>query len=145
MTTTLCIATADDYRLLAYPTAADAEDRALPALRAEYPTASIMSLADYHAGATAKALAEFPLSRVTEDFYDQMLNVLPPVHRRGCPGFFVSEALTLNVHAQFISHNGRYYGGNADLSTGGRTWSIDDVDALEASLDPATPPLSWYP
>ena len=101
--------------------------------------------ADYHAGATAKALAEFPLSRVTEDFYDQMLNVLPPVHRRGCPGFFVSEALTLNVHAQFISHNGRYYGGNADLSTGGRTWSIDDVDALEASLDPATPPLSWYP
>jgi hypothetical protein len=145
MTPTLCIATSDDYRLLAYPANNDAANSTLPILLDDYPTASVMSFADYHAGATAKALAEFPLSRVTEDFYEQMLNVLPPIHKRGCAGFFVSEALTLNVYTQFIAHAGRHYGGHADLSPGGKTWALADIEALEASRDPATPPLSWYP
>jgi hypothetical protein len=49
-----------------------------------------------------RTLAQFPLSRVTEVFHDEMLGVLPPAHIRGAAGFFVSEAVAEDIHAQFV-------------------------------------------
>ena len=62
-----------------------------------------------------RTLAQFPLSRVTEVFHDEMLGVLPPAHIRGAAGFFVSEAVAEDIHAQFVSRDGRFYGGYVAL------------------------------
>ncbi|MFC3216118.1 hypothetical protein [Novosphingobium panipatense] len=61
-------------------------------------------------------MASFPLSRITQRFYDAMLGVLPPQYIKGVAGFFLSEAATQNIHAQFIVHGGCTYGGYADLA-----------------------------
>ena len=60
-------------------------------------------------------LARFPLSRVSEAFFDEMLGVLPPAHIAGVPGFFVTEAVSDDVHAQFVHAGGRFYGGYVGL------------------------------
>ena len=92
----------------------------------------------------AAALAKFPLSRVSEAFHDEMLGVLPPVHLRGAAGFFVSEAVSDDVHAQFVCREGRFYGGYVALNDPETyiTWArIESFDA--ANPDP--PVLAWYP
>ena len=89
-------------------------------------------------------LARFPLSRVSEAFFDDMLGVLPPAHIAGVPGFFVSEAVCDDVHAQFVAAGGRFYGGyvglkdRAGLITHARIAEFDTAhpDAVE---------LAWYP
>jgi len=74
-----------------------------------------------------------------------MLGVLPPIYRRGAPGFFVSEAVTASIHSQFIEYRGRHYAGYADLAPDGRTWTYSDIDRLEAAANASTPTLSWFP
>ena len=60
-------------------------------------------------------LARFPLSRVSEAFFDDMLGVLPPAHIAGVPGFFASEAVSEDIHAQFVAAGDRFYGGYVGL------------------------------
>lgn len=92
----------------------------------------------------AATLARFPLSRVTEAFHDDMLGVLPPGHMRGMPGFFVSEALTDDVHAQFVHYNGRFYGGYVALSDPA-TWITRARIAVFDTESPDAVELAWYP
>ena len=89
-------------------------------------------------------LSRFPLSRLSEAFFDDMLGVLPPAHIAGVPGFFVTEAVCDDVHAQFAHAGGRFYGGyvglrdRAGLITHARIAEFDVAhpDAVE---------LAWYP
>ena len=53
---------------------------------------------------------------ITEQRYDEMLNVLPPLKReRG--GFFISEAYTLNIHPFYQKYQSRYYEAMFQLNT----------------------------
>jgi len=92
----------------------------------------------------AATLARFPLSRVTEAFHDEMLGVLPPAHIAGMPGFVVSEAVTEDVHAQFVECNGRFYGGYVAVRDPA-TWithaRIAEFDAAHGHAAE----LAWYP
>lgn len=88
-------------------------------------------------------LARFPLLRVSEAFFDEMLGVLPPAHIAGVPGFFVSEAVCDDAHAQFVAAGGRFYGGYVELRD--RAGLI--THARIAELDTANPDaveLAWY-
>ena len=145
MTNTIYIAAPDSCWPLGYAEDEARAQRKLLAIQSDYPDAAIVSCEEFWRRNKQSTLRSFPLSRVTEQFHDDMLGVLPPVYRRGHPGFFISEAATQSVHAQFIAYNGRYYGGYADISSGGRCWTHADIDALEASAEANTPTLSWYP
>lgn len=128
--------------------ASSREDAALLLTRHgdRYPGAVAEPTADYFERLRSETLASFPLSRITQRFYDAMLNALPPQYLRGAPGFFLSEAATLNIHAQFISHGGCTYGGYADLSRETRKiWTLADIQTLEAGADETTVTLDWYP
>ena len=92
----------------------------------------------------AAALARFPLSRVSEAFHDEMLGVLPPVHMRGAAGFFVSEAVTDDVHAQFVEHRSRFYGAYVALRDPA-TWITQAAIAVFDAAHPDPPVLDWYP
>lgn len=70
--------------------------------RDRYPDAIAEPTADYFERSRAETLASFPLSRITQRFYDAMLNALPPQYVRGATGFFLSEPATQRIHAQFI-------------------------------------------
>lgn len=91
-----------------------------------------------------KALGRFPLSRVTEDFHDAMLGVLPPGHINGMPGFFVSEAVVEDIHAQFVHCNGRFYGGYVALRDP-ETWITHARIAAFDAAHPDPVELAWYP
>ena len=89
-------------------------------------------------------LARFPLSRVSEAFFDDMLGVLPPAHIAGVPGFFVTEAVSEDIHAQFVHAGGRFYGAYVGLKD--RAGLI--THARIAEFDVAHPDaveLAWYP
>ena len=92
----------------------------------------------------AALLARFPLSRVSEAFHDDMLGVLPPVHIRGMPGFLVSEAVTEDVHAQFVERGGRFYGAYVALRDPA-TWISHAAIAAFDAAHPEPPVLDWYP
>lgn len=92
----------------------------------------------------AAVLARFPLSRVSEAFHDEMLGVLPPVHLRGAAGFFVSEAVTDDVHAQFVVCQGRFYGAYVALRDPA-TWISHAAIAAYDATHPDPPVLNWYP
>ena len=94
--------------------------------------------------ARSKALTGFPLSRVTEEFYDNQLGCLPPVHMSGVPGFFVSEAYTENIHAQFIAYRGNFYGGYVDVTDPASRISHQAIEAFHA-VHADDEPLTWYP
>ena len=92
----------------------------------------------------AALLARFTLSRVSEAFHDDMLGVLPPVHIQGMPGFLVSEAVTEDVHAQFVERGGRFYGAYVALRDPA-TW-ITRADITAFDIDHPDPQvLDWYP
>lgn len=89
-------------------------------------------------------LARFPLSRVSESFFDDMLGVLPPAHIAGLPGFFVIEAVSEDIHAQFVAAGGRVYGGYVGL----KDYAGLITHARIAEFDTAHPDaveLAWYP
>jgi len=95
-------------------------------------------------GERAHTLAQFPLSRVTEAFHDEMLGVLPPVHIRGAVGFFVSEAVAEDIHAQFVHRDGRFYGGYVALRDP-ETWITSARIAAYDVDHPSAVELAWYP
>ena len=89
-------------------------------------------------------LARFPLSRVSEAFHDDMLGVLPPVHILGMPGFLVSEAVTEDIHAQFVERGGRFYGAYVALRDPA-TWITHAAILLFEATHPDPQVLDWYP
>ena len=89
-------------------------------------------------------LARFPLSRVSEAFFDDMLGVLPPAHIAGVPGFFVSEAVCDDVHAQFVAAGGRFYGGYVGLRDRAGLITHARIAAFDAA-NPDAVELAWYP
>src|SRR3546814_13881630 len=78
--------------------------------RDRHPDAIVEPTDTYFERLLAEILASFPLNRITRRFYDAMIGVLPPPSFRGAAGFFLSEAATQSIHAQFIKHSGRTYG-----------------------------------
>ncbi len=98
----------------------------------------------YLAETRQRALTGFPLSRITEDFYLAQLNCLPPVYKRNTPGFFISEAYTDNVHAQFIEHRGAHYAAYVDVTDPSSLIGYPTIDAFHPEHCSDTP-LSWYP
>jgi hypothetical protein len=89
-------------------------------------------------------LARFPLSRVSEAFFDEMLGVLPPAHIAGVPGFFVIEAVSEDIHAQFVAVGGRFYGAYVGLKD--RTGLITHTRIAEfEAAHPDAVELAWYP
>lgn len=89
-------------------------------------------------------LARFPLSRVSEAFFDDMLGVLPPAHLAGVPGFFVSEAVRDDIHAQFVNAGGRFYGGYVGLRDRAGLITHARIAAFDAA-HPDAVELAWYP
>lgn len=100
--------------------------------------------AAYLENARKSALKGFPLSRVTEDFHDRMLESLPPIQMSGVPGFFVSEAYTDNVHAQFVHYRGRFYGAYVDVTDPESRIGRERIAAFHAEHSDDEP-LTWYP
>jgi hypothetical protein len=92
----------------------------------------------------AALLARFPLSRVSEAFHDDMLGVLPPVHIRGMAGFLVSEAVTEDVHAQFVERGGCFYGAYVALRDPA-TWITHAAILSFEAAHPDPRVLDWYP
>lgn len=99
---------------------------------------------DCPSGERAHTLAHVPLSRVTEAFHDEMLGVLPPAYIRGAAGFFVSEAVTADIHAQFVHCDGRFYGGYVALRDP-ETWISSARIAAYDVDNPNAVELAWYP
>ena len=89
-------------------------------------------------------LASFPLSRVTEAFFHEMLGVLPPAHITGVPGFFVTEAVSEDIHAQFAHAGGRFYGGYVGLRDRAGLITHARIAAFDAA-HPDAVELAWYP
>jgi hypothetical protein len=89
-------------------------------------------------------LARFPLSRVSEAFFDDMLGVLPPAHLAGVPGFFVSEAVCDDVQAQFVAAGGRFYRAYVGLRDRAGLITHTRIAEFEAA-HPDAVELAWYP
>lgn len=100
----------------------------------------VESEADYQARHDAHFLGSFPLQEITQEFHDEMLNVLPPMYRQGALGFFMCEFTSGTITTQFVRSNGRYYGAAVDIADR-TTWITQDkIDAL-----PAGEPSKWFP
>jgi hypothetical protein len=89
-------------------------------------------------------LDEFRLQEITEDFYYQMLNCLPPMHRVGALGFFICEYTAGSITSQFVRIGGdmtpaRYYGASVDMSNR-ETW----ITAEKIAALPEGPRLEWF-
>jgi hypothetical protein len=65
-------------------------------------------------------------------------------YARRMPGFFVSEAVTDDVHAQFVEHGGRFYGAYVALRDPA-TWITHAAIAAFDAAHPDPPVLDWYP
>ena len=89
-------------------------------------------------------LASFPLSRVSEAFFDDMHGILPPAHIAGVPGFFVTEAVSEDIHAQFVHAGGRFYGGYVGLKDRAGLITHARIAAFDAA-QPDAVELAWYP
>ena len=114
--------------------------------RASHPDAIAEPTQAYFERSRSETLASFPLCRITRRFYEAMLGVLPPQYIRGASGFFLCEAATQGIHAQFLEHGGRTYGGYADLARETRkAWTIDDIVELETRADERTRTFDWFP
>ena len=100
--------------------------------------------ATFQASSREAVLARFPLSRVSEAFFDDMLGVLPPAHIACLPGFFVSEAVCEDIHAQFVAEGGRFYGGYVGLRDRAGLITHARIAAFEAA-HPDAVELAWYP
>ena len=100
--------------------------------------------ATFQASSREAVLARFPLSRVTETFFDDMLGVLPPAYIAGVPGFFVTEAVSDDIHAQFVAAGGRFYGGYVGLRDRAGLITHARIAEFEAA-HPDAMELAWYP
>lgn len=95
---------------------------------------------DFGARVTKHYLEQFPLCEITEDFHDQMLNCLPPMHRTGAMGFFMVEMTSGSVTTQFVGYKGKRYGAAVDLCNRSTWITPEKIERLE----PAEP-LTWFP
>lgn len=100
--------------------------------------------ATFQAFSREAVLARFPLSRVSEAFFDDMLGVLPPAHIAGVPGFFVTEAVSEDIHAQFVAVCGRFYGAYVGLKDRAGLITHARIAAFDAA-QPDAVELTWYP
>jgi hypothetical protein len=89
-------------------------------------------------------LDDVPLQEITADFYDQMMNVLPPMYREGAMGFFMCEFTAGAITNQFACVRSdfsepRYYVKAVDI-TDRATWiTPDKIAAL-----PDGSRLEWF-
>lgn len=88
----------------------------------------------------AHYLGEFNLSEIAENFYFEMLNCLPPMHRTGAMGFFMCEMTSGTITSQFVEYHGKFYGAAVDLLDRATWITPEKIDALT----PAEP-LAWFP
>jgi len=95
---------------------------------------------EYQARHDAHFLATFPLQEITEEFHDEMLNVLPPMYRQGALGFFMCEFTAGTITSQFARYEGKHYGAAVDICNA-QTWiTPEKIEAL-----PVTEPATWFP
>ena len=103
-------------------------------------TYDVLSEEEFDAKHTAHFLGTFPLQEITQEFHDEMLNVLPPMYRQGALGFFMCEFTSGTITTQFVRSNGRYYGAAIDIADRATWITQDKIDAL-----PAGAPSKWFP
>jgi len=95
---------------------------------------------DFEARKTRHYLDGFKLAEISEDFYYQMLNVLPPMYRGGAMGFFMCEFTSGSITSQFVEYRDKFYGAAVDILNR-ETWiTPDKIDSLQAGE-----PLAWFP
>lgn len=88
---------------------------------------------------------DFKLQEITADFYDQMLNVLPPMYRTGAMGFFMCEFTSGSITNQFVKHRTsdfaepRYYAAAVDILDRSTWITPEKIAALSAG-----PRLAWF-
>jgi hypothetical protein len=58
---------------------------------------------------------------INENIYDYFLEMMPPIYAPG--GFYISEALTGNIHSYYFQKDGRFYSGYANR-LGSTTFSL---------------------
>lgn len=95
---------------------------------------------EYQARHDAHFMGTFPLQEITQEFHDEMLNVLPPMYRQGALGFFMCEFTAGTITTQFARVNGRYYGAAVNIRDQATWITQDKVDAL-----PVGAPSKWFP
>lgn len=89
--------------------------RTLEDVKKEYPAAELMSVSDFCADKAARQDAEpLDLTEVTEEQFDEMLNVLPPA-AMNARGFLVGEPMYHHAGSGrpcftcFVSQFGKFY------------------------------------
>lgn len=122
-------------------TQSGARFKAEQAAKAQGKAFTVEKYEDFEARQARHYFDEFQLSEITEDFYDQMLNVLPPQYApAGYPGFFMIEATSGTITNQFCKIDGKYYGAAVDLANR-ETWiTREKVEAIPADR----PRLEWF-
>ena len=133
-----------DYPLAYCPDQASGEGE-LARIREQHAGAYMIGTDAFWDQRVERELARFPLTRVSQEFFDAQLGVLPPVYLKNGPGFVVSEAVINRVHAQFFEWRGRFYGGHANFGSPRKIWTYEDADALECRPESEKPTLDWYP
>ena len=114
--------------------------------RDRHPDAVVESTNAYFERTPAKTWAHFPSAGPAVVLQGVLGAFLPPQYIKGVAGFFLSEAATQNIHAQFIVHGGCTYGGYADLARESRKiWTIADVLELESRAGARTLTFDWFP
>lgn len=100
---------------------------------------------DFEARVNRSWLDRVPLQEITADFYEQMLNVLPPMYRQGAMGFFMCEYTAGTITNQFVSRRTsdfaepRYYVKAVDMSDRATWITPEAIAAL-----PDAPRLEWF-
>src|SRR3546814_15077587 len=113
--------------------------------RDRHPDAVVESTHPDFERTRAETLASFLLSRITQRFYDAMLGVLPSQYIKGVAGFFITDAATQNIHAQFIVNGGCTYRGHADLARQSRkTQLIAVLLDFETRAELHTLTFAWF-
>jgi hypothetical protein len=100
----------------------------------------VETVEEFEARKKALHLGEFNLSEISEDFHDQMLNCLPPMHRPDSMGFFMCEYTSGSITNQFVRYNGRYYGAAVDMADRATWITPEKIQALQPA-----PALAWFP
>jgi hypothetical protein len=105
----------------------------------------VLTEEEFDAQHKAHFLAENPLREITADFFDQMMNVLPPMWRSGALGFFMCEFTSGSITNQFVRHttgsfdDSRYYMAAVDILNRATWITAEKIAAL-----PDAPRLEWF-
>jgi len=105
----------------------------------------ILTESEFEAQHKAYFLSETPLREITPEFYNEMLNALPPMYRKRAMGFFMCEFTSGSISNQFVQVRSgefsepRCYVAAVDILDR-ETWITPDKIA---SL-PDAPRLEWF-